>query len=761
MKTEESYSLQLIKTEVKPVEIDGLCDSEKVGVICSICSEHFPSEDLFFDHQQRQRFELNKENLEESFRSSPEDFACSNNFTDCLNAMAIIETSAYFAGHLICNTPKLKSEEEIKFEYEERSNCDTSIRFQCSKCDESYLTETEFLDHIKQHHFKPSAVQIGTNKDCQSLNSKHFQDKESLSQVLEINTFQSSEDNGVFNFKPSKILPQIRSIADLNQPLIAKKFRIVYKRKKRNLPLSNNVDSLLHGEEISQNLLHTSDLAFKSENKSLNNVNAVPSLANTNEEESKIVDDSVETLSPSKVIFKTSNITTDGSISEVNNHDGTIGLIEGNSSDVESLVSVCSPGSDDDNIYCDAEFQAEASESIVSKESNSEEEQECPSSSPHCTKLMRKPLLDIPMQSHIKDTSYYCQNCNHYFKDEATLWKHMKYDHSFKKLHKCRLCSIIICGPKSAIRKHFNKCQHNQSLSCDICSFQCHSKVELKVHMVNHENMEEMMERDAEKPHKCKECSFRTTTGRLLWKHTYKIHFPTREKNFKCNKCPYKIDRSDSFQRHLRKHGLQRDEIEKLLKEKPSAFDVFDYEVEKPFKCLECSFCTTTKSYLISHQKVHAEVGPFNCPHCTYSGMKKISFTNHVKTHFPDIYKKLKCDTCPFKTNRRRALQQHTQIHTRELPISCELCDYKCQYNQRLKIHMSEVHGNDKPFKCSKCRFRTAWFYELKNHDVVHSEVKPFKCQYCEFATKYKKSLRGHVKRLHSDSTNLQETFVP
>mgnify|MGYP007134777505 CR=1 FL=1 len=75
------------------------------------------------------------------------------------------------------------------------------------------------------------------------------------------------------------------------------------KRKKRNLPLSNNVDSLLHGEEISPNLLHTSDLAFKSENKSLNNVNAVPSLANTNEEESKIVDDSVETLSPSKVIF--------------------------------------------------------------------------------------------------------------------------------------------------------------------------------------------------------------------------------------------------------------------------------------------------------------------------------------------------------------------------------------------------------------------------------------------------------------------------
>ena len=608
MRSVESYSPKVIKTEVKSEQMDVCCDSGKADFICSAWMKHFHLEDIFVDHLRKhhQQFRMDKNNV----TSILEDCFCTNNPTNCQNA---ITATAFgnFAGSSVCkNSPELQFEgvkEEKKFEYDDRWDFDKCINLFCSKCGKSYCTETEFLDHVKQHCLIYKSPLMGTNKDCQSSFSMQLQNQKNSLQVLELNTLKSYKDHEVFNSKFNNILGEIKGIGD-KQPLINKKFRKVYKRKKKKLQSSNFVDSILCEEEMRPKdlLLQASDnfnnkvllsieSVLESDNNSPGNKDTLPSVVDTNEEESKVIDDRVEKSSASNTVFKTICISSARSISEVKGYDGMTAtvLTVGTDNDMESLHSVHSLESKDDLPF-DTVVKTEAPQRIKSKKSNSDEEKKYPCS--HCPSLISKSLVEIHMQSHIQGTSYYCQNCNYFYHDEATLWEHMKNTHSFEKLYKCRLCSFTICGPKKAIRKHFNKCQQDQPHSCDICNFKCYSKKELKAHSHKCENRLKMMEK---KPYKCKECSYRTTSGRILWHHTAKHHFPTREKKLKCDQCPYRIDRKDSFQRHLQKH-------------------------------------------------------------------KNGSFTSRVKTPLTNVCKKFKCELCPYNTDRERDLQRHTKIHLKK-----------------------------------------------------------------------------------------------
>eukprot|EP01083_Nonionella_stella_P290714 989183_1 len=52
------------------------------------------------------------------------------------------------------------------------------------------------------------------------------------------------------------------------------------------------------------------------------------------------------------------------------------------------------------------------------------------------------------------------------------------------------------------------------------------------------------------------------------------------------------------------------------------------------YKCVECSKCFMSKSYLTAHLRFHVKGTPHKCPECAKSFKWKQSLTNHMKIHF-------------------------------------------------------------------------------------------------------------------------------
>ena len=104
------------------------------------------------------------------------------------------------------------------------------------------------------------------------------------------------------------------------------------------------------------------------------------------------------------------------------------------------------------------------------------------------------------------------------------------------------------------------------------------------------------------------------------------------------------------------------------------------------------------------------------------------------------------------------------QIHERNKPYSCPLCDYSFSKSGNLQRHIESVHEGkkisldhkrEKPNACSHC---SAAFYkksDLRNHiDRVHEKKKPHKCSSCDYSAASKGDVNKHFRKSHE---NLKE----
>ena len=159
------------------------------------------------------------------------------------------------------------------------------------------------------------------------------------------------------------------------------------------------------------------------------------------------------------------------------------------------------------------------------------------------------------------------------------------------------LCKLT----KSLIRENkadSSKTRENKYI-CKICKKSLSRKYRLIQHLKLHSDI---------KPHKCSQCSFRSSSAEGLCYHTKSVH--TNFRPHKCPSCSYSSLSKKYLKKHLRVHTG-----------------------EKPFKCLTCNFAAKRKGSIIRHMLIHTGEKPFKCPTCEFATAHKGTLVGHMRTH--------------------------------------------------------------------------------------------------------------------------------
>ena len=91
-----------------------------------------------------------------------------------------------------------------------------------------------------------------------------------------------------------------------------------------------------------------------------------------------------------------------------------------------------------------------------------------------------------------------------------------------------------------------------------------------------------------------------------------------------------------------------------------------------------------------------------------------------------------------------QGLKQHKEVKHEGIFYPCEICEFKTQYKQHLKIHKALKHGQvEKEIKkvkqkCDKCDEVYVSAQGLRQRKEVKHEGIFYPCEICEFKTQYK-----------------------
>lgn len=233
--------------------------------------------------------------------------------------------------------------------------------------------------------------------------------------------------------------------------------------------------------------------------------------------------------------------------------------------------------------------------------------------------------------------------------------------------------------------------------------------------------------------HQCDKCDYKTNNSSMLKRHIAQRHID--EKPLSCKECGYKCVTSSDMKRHI----------------------LYKHSDDKPIKCEveNCDFSCKRKDQLKGHTiNEHTDEDDkvyYECDKCSYKNPIENNLKYHIKTvHSGSIYK---CDKCDFITHTKSILNTHIKNkHNDNKPFKCDLCDYSCKYKNVLEIHINRIHTDDKPIKCREegCDYSCALNRDLKLHMMSHTGELPVACDLCDFKCKTVSNLNAHKVNKHT-----------
>ena len=132
------------------------------------------------------------------------------------------------------------------------------------------------------------------------------------------------------------------------------------------------------------------------------------------------------------------------------------------------------------------------------------------------------------------------------------------------------------------------------------------------------------------------------------------------------------------------------------------------------------------------------------CPECPEKFPMKVVLKYHR-----EIEHQVRPKMCPICGKNIKTINQHImRYHTKEKPIQCDKCDYRCRVNSQLSVHM-KVHQDpeDRKYKCQICFKGFLSTQKLNEHILTHAKIKPFKCEFCNQAFSNFSGHRQHMMR--------------
>ncbi|CAH0730548.1 unnamed protein product, partial [Brenthis ino] len=170
----------------------------------------------------------------------------------------------------------------------------------------------------------------------------------------------------------------------------------------------------------------------------------------------------------------------------------------------------------------------------------------------------------------------------------------------------------------------------------------------------------------------------------------------------------------------------------------------------KKLTCESCNLKFPSKKQSDEHRKkFHNENVSWICEICGKTFLYRGSHYTHVRSHEPPRYSCAHCDYC---STMKSDLEKHLRIHFGIKKYKCSKCPASYHTVSNLHDHERRLHQRMKRFHCTLCDLTFYDKTKLNRHIDSHNAIKRFTCEICHSSFTRRCHWKKHLEKQHNIS---------